>query len=36
LQDLATLPYFGAPANTSVNDWFTFQGESLSVCQNGS
>lgn len=36
LQDLATLPYFGAPANTSVNGWFTFQGESLSVCQNGS
>jgi len=36
LQDLTTLPYFGAPPNTSVNDWFTFQGESLSVCQNGS
>jgi hypothetical protein len=36
LQDLVTLPYFGAPANTSVNDWFTFQGESLGVCQNGS
>ncbi len=36
LQDLVTLPYFGAPPNTSVNDWFTFQGESLSVCQNGS
>ncbi|HZP25028.1 MAG TPA: hypothetical protein VFB04_16405 [Terriglobales bacterium] len=36
LQDLVTLPYFGAPANTSVNDWFTFQGESLRVCQNGS
>lgn len=36
LQDLVTLPYFGAPTNTSVNDWFTFQGESLGVCQNGS
>ncbi len=36
LQDLVTLPYFGAPPSTSVNDWFTFQGESLSVCQNGS
>lgn len=36
LQDLVTLPYFGAPPNTSVNDWFTFQGESLGVCQNGS
>jgi hypothetical protein len=35
LQDLVTLPYFGAPAGTSVNGWFTFQGESLSVCQNG-
>ena len=36
LQDLVTLPYFGAPASTSVNDFFTFQGESLGVCQNGS
>jgi hypothetical protein len=36
LQDLVTLPYFGAPPSTSVNDFFTFQGESLSVCQNGS
>jgi hypothetical protein len=36
LQDLVTLPYFGAPANTSVNDWFTFQGESLTVCSKGS
>jgi hypothetical protein len=35
LQDLVTLPYFGAPATTSVNDWFTFQGEKLTVCQNG-
>src|SRR5579863_602443 len=36
LQDLTTLPYFGAPSSTSVNDEFTFQGESLAVCQNGS
>ena len=36
LQDLVTLPYFGAPPSTSVNNWFTFQGESLSICQNGS
>jgi hypothetical protein len=35
LQDLVTLPYFGAPPSTSVNGWFTFQGETLSVCQNG-
>lgn len=36
LQDLVTLPYFGAPPSTSVNNEFTFQGESLTVCQNGS
>jgi len=36
LQDLVTLPYFGAPASTSVKGFFTFQGETLSVCQNGS
>jgi hypothetical protein len=36
LQDLTTLPYFGAPPSTSVNNEFTFQGETLSVCQNGS
>jgi hypothetical protein len=36
LQDLVTLPYFGAPTSTSVNGEFTFQGESLTVCQNGS
>jgi hypothetical protein len=35
LQDLVTLPYFGAPPSTSVNNQFTFQGESLTVCQNG-
>lgn len=34
-QDLVTIEYFGAPANTSVNNFFTFQGEKLSVCQNG-
>lgn len=36
LQDLTTLPYFGAPATTSVKGFFTFQGETLTVCQNGS
>ena len=36
LQDLVTLPYFGAPTSTSINGFFTFQGESLTVCQNGS
>jgi hypothetical protein len=36
LQDLAFLPYFGAPLNTSVNDWYSFQHASLSVCSNGS
>jgi len=36
LQDLVTLPYFGAPSSTAVNDEFTFQGEALAVCQNGS
>jgi len=30
-----TVEYFGAPSNTSVNNFFTFQGEKLSVCQNG-
>jgi hypothetical protein len=35
LQDLVTLEYFGAPANTSVNNFFTLQGQTLSVCQNG-
>ncbi len=34
-QDLVTMPYFGAPTSTSVNGFFTFQGETLSVCQNG-
>lgn len=36
LQDLVTLPYFGAPPSTSVNGNFTFQGEALTVCENGS
>jgi len=35
LQDLVTLPYFGAPTSTSVNNWLSFQGESLGVCSNG-
>src|ERR1035441_9478024 len=35
LQDLVTVPYFGAPPSTSVDRWSTFQGETLSVCQNG-
>lgn len=35
LQDLTTLPYFGAPPSTSVNNEFTFQGQNLAVCQNG-
>lgn len=34
-QDLVTMEYFGAPTNTSVNNFFTFQGEHLTVCQNG-
>lgn len=36
LQDLTTIEYFGAPAGTSVHNFFTFQGEHLTVCQNGS
>lgn len=36
LQDLVTLPYFGAPPSTSVGGETTFQGEVLGVCQNGS
>ena len=36
LQDLVTLPYFGAPTSTSVNGFLSFQGNSsLSVCSNG-
>jgi hypothetical protein len=36
LQDLATLPYFGAPIATSVNGWLSFHNAALSVCSNGS
>jgi hypothetical protein len=36
LQDLVTLPYFGAPTSTSVNGWLSFQNAALSVCSNGS
>ena len=35
LQDLAQPPYFGAPASTTLNGRASFQGASLSVCQNG-
>jgi hypothetical protein len=34
-QDLVFVTYFGAPADTSVNNWTTFQGESEGICQNG-
>jgi len=34
-QDLVTMPYFGTATSTSVNGFFTFQGEHLTVCQNG-
>lgn len=37
LQDLVMLSYFGAPTSTSVNGWYSFQGNSsLFVCSNGS
>lgn len=36
LQDLVTLPYFGAPASTTVAGEFTFHNEGLTVCENGS
>jgi hypothetical protein len=35
LQDLVFLPYFGAPASTSVNGYSTFQGETIAFCSNG-
>ncbi|MGB7556704.1 MAG: hypothetical protein WBM04_20225 [Candidatus Korobacteraceae bacterium] len=36
LQDLTFLRYFGAPSNTSVNDWWSFQNFPFTtVCQNG-
>jgi hypothetical protein len=36
LQDLVWLPYFGETLVTSAGRQFSFQGESLTVCQNGS
>jgi len=37
LQDIVMPPYFGAPASTSVNSWFTFDDYAFTkVCQNGS
>ena len=36
LQDLVFLKYFGQTPSTSVNDWWSFQGNTgLSVCSNG-
>lgn len=37
LQDLVFLPYFGAPASTSVNNSLSFQGNpfGLGICSNG-
>ena len=36
LQDEAAPPYFGAPASDTLGGYDTFQGEKLSVCENGS
>ena len=37
LQDLTFPRYFGAPANTSVNDWWTFQNYPYTtICEQGS
>jgi hypothetical protein len=36
LQDLATMPYFGAPTSATVNGWLSFHHASISVCSNGS
>jgi hypothetical protein len=37
LQDIVMPPYFGAPASTSLNGWYTFQDYPFTrVCQNGS
>jgi hypothetical protein len=33
LQDLVFITWFGAPPSISVNDWVTFQGDNLAVCQ---
>ncbi|HLW87164.1 MAG TPA: hypothetical protein VKR57_01650 [Terriglobales bacterium] len=35
-QDLVFITWFGAPASTSVNNYVTFQGTSLAVCQTAS
>ena len=35
LQDLVFLPYFGAPASTTANGWFSFHHASLGVCSEG-
>ena len=35
LQDLVWMPYFGQTPATSLGGWFSFQGEALSVCENG-
>ena len=35
VQDLVFLKYFGQTPATSVNNWWSFQGETLSVCSNG-
>lgn len=34
LQDLALLPYFGAPTAASFENRYTFQGENLTTCNN--
>jgi hypothetical protein len=37
LQDIVMPRYFGAPASTSVNDWYSFQDYGFTrICQNGS
>jgi len=35
-QDLVFISWFGAPASTGVDNWVTFQGQKLNVCQTGS
>jgi len=35
LQDLAMLPYFGAPRGATANGWFSFHDAPLGVCSNG-
>ncbi len=34
-QDLVLLQYFEAPSGTSVNNWTTFQGETVPACSRG-